>query len=55
MKALTCTHDGVTVILKGDDSRIVARHAFASATRTSACNAKSASMNLNSRCYSRPL
>lgn len=52
MKALTCTHDGVTVILKGDDSRIVARHAFASATLASAYNAKSASMNLNSRCYS---
>jgi len=52
MKALTCTHDGVTVILKGDDSRIVARHAFASATRASAYNGKSASMNLNSRCYS---
>lgn len=52
MKALTYTHDGVTVILKGDDSRIVARHAFASATLASAYNAKSASMNLNSRCYS---
>ena len=56
MTALTCIHDGVTVILKGEgngiDSRIVARHAFASATRTSAYNAKSASMNLNSRCYS---
>ena len=52
MKALTCTHVGVTVILKGDDSRIAARHSFASATRTSAYNAKSASMNLNSRCYS---
>lgn len=25
MKALTCTHDGVTVILKGDDSRIDSR------------------------------